>query len=185
MVRSAAAAVLALIVLPSIAEAQTPQVHRVIDGETLWSLAQRYYTDPYRWPRIYEANRGVVEDPHWIYPGEELVIPDVTATTAAVQQVTVAPAPGGEPAPEARPAEAGEPERTIFYASDAAEGFGFAPTAEQNRLAVSRPVSYAAPWLSPLDRDPDHVGTVVEFSGAEDEHIPRTTALPFDRVELS
>ena len=52
MVRSAsAAAVLAMIVLPSVAQAQTPQTHRVVAGETLWSLAQRYYTDPYRWPR--------------------------------------------------------------------------------------------------------------------------------------
>jgi phage tail protein X len=184
MVRSAAA-VLALILLPSVAQAQTPQVHRVVDGETLWTLAQRYYTNPYRWPRIYEANRGVVEDPHWIYPGEELVIPDVMATETVVQQVTVEPAPAGAPAPAPRPIEAVEPERTIFYTSDPGQGFGVLATVEQNRLAVARPVSYAAPWLGPLEGQPEHLGTVIEFAGAEDEHVPRKTALPFDRVELS
>lgn len=181
MVRSAIA-VLALILLPSLAQAQTPEVHRVIRGETLWALSQRYYNDAYKWPRIYEANRGVVEDPHWIYPGEELVIPDVTvAAEQAVQQVTVEPlAPA-----EARPTEGGEPERTVFYASEAARGFGLVTETEQRRLAVARAISYAAPWLGPEDAEPDHLGSIVEFWGAEDEHVARTTAMPFDRLELT
>jgi hypothetical protein len=186
MVRSAAA-VLALILLPSIAQAQaqTPLVHTVVQGNTLWGLSERYYNDPYRWPRIYEANRGVVEDPHWIYPGEELVIPDVLATEQVVQQVTVEPAPGAPAPPPPVPVAEGEPERTVFYLGNAAQGFGVMSTLEQNRLAVSRSVSYAAPWLSPLGVEPNHVGLVVEFAGAEDEHVPRKTALPYDRLELS
>ncbi len=70
MVRSVAA-ILALVLLPGIAQAQ--QRHQVVEGETLWALAQRYYNDVWRWPRIYEANRAPgspVEDAHWIYPGE-------------------------------------------------------------------------------------------------------------------
>src|SRR5688572_6689664 len=176
MVRSAAA-ILALILLPSMAQAQaqTPLVHTVVPGNTLWGLSERYYNDPYRWPRIYEANRGVVEDPHWIYPGEELVIPDVLATEQVVQQVTVQPAPAGPVPPAAPPVEAVEPERTVFYLGGAAQGFGVQSTMEQTRLAVSRSVSLAAPWLSPLGVVPVHLGTVVEFTGAEDEHIPRNT----------
>jgi hypothetical protein len=186
MVRSAAA-VLALILLPSIAQAQaqTPLVHTVVQGNTLWALSERYYNDPYRWPRIYEANRGVVEDPHWIYPGEELVIPDVLATEQVVQ-VTVQPAPADAPPPPAAPpVEAEEPERTVFYMGGGDQGFGVMSTQEQNRLAVARSVSYSAPWLSPLGVVPEHIGTVVEFAGAEDEHIPRMTALPYDRIEVS
>jgi hypothetical protein len=49
--------------------------HEVRRGETLWELSARYLRNPYRWSDIYDLNRDVVQDPHWIYPGERLRMP--------------------------------------------------------------------------------------------------------------
>jgi LysM repeat protein len=67
----------------------TPSTHTVVAGETLWSLAQQYLSDPYRWREIYDLNKANIADPHWIYPGQVLKLPGAVTSVA----VTVAPAP--------------------------------------------------------------------------------------------
>ena len=66
----------------------TSRTHLVRKGDTLWDIAREYTSDPYRWKQVYELNSATVRDPHWIYPGERLVLPG-----AAVADATVTPAP--------------------------------------------------------------------------------------------
>ena len=44
-------------------------------GDTLGKIARHYYGNANRYPRIFDANREVIEDPDKIYPGQKIRIP--------------------------------------------------------------------------------------------------------------
>lgn len=44
-------------------------------GDTLSALALRHYGDPFKWEKIYEANKETMKNPHYIYVGQRINIP--------------------------------------------------------------------------------------------------------------
>jgi nucleoid-associated protein YgaU len=54
---------------------KTPQNHRIVDGDTLAALAERYLGSAARAKEIFEANREVLSDPALLPIGAELKIP--------------------------------------------------------------------------------------------------------------
>ena len=66
--------------------------YTVRPGDTLSSIAQRFYGNPADWRGLYQANRSVIKNPNAIYPGEVLNVPfepPASITTSAPAGPTV------------------------------------------------------------------------------------------------
>ena len=75
-------------------------VHVVKRGDTLWDLAKAYLKDPFRWPEVFQRNTDIVENPHWIYPGETIRIPSSEVKPEVLARIATKPA--------------GKSDRTVF-----------------------------------------------------------------------
>jgi LysM repeat protein len=71
---------------------EQPRHYTVRPGDTLSSIAQRFYGNPADWRGLYQANRSVIRNPDAIYPGEVLNVPyqlPASSTTATSTPSTV------------------------------------------------------------------------------------------------
>jgi hypothetical protein len=160
----------------------------------LWDLAQRYYSNPFEWRVIWEANRDVVEDPNWIYPAEVLVIPGLHGE-APTDNPPMEDPPSEDPPEEidgvpvdlipfglrqARPVS--EEARTVFY-TDPDEA---RQTMEAARSATHIPVSvdavYSAPWMIGPMAEPASDGFIAGFADREER---ASSIRSYDQVRVS
>jgi hypothetical protein len=162
-------------------EQQTQREHVVRRGDTLWDLARTYLSNPFLWPSIFDANRGLIRDPHWIYPDQRVVIPPVVAR----QDEAAGVARGLDPAPLVGREAGAVPAPTVVV--EAENDVLDLPEPEQPpapRWPVREAEYRTAPWLS-ATLGQRTVGRVVRLAdpAAANDRL-NATLKPYDRLHI-
>lgn len=116
-----------------------PPTHTVRRGDTLWAISERYYGNPWEWPRLWSYNPEIT-NPHWIYPQDQVRLLDAARVASAES-----------PAPTVR---SGVASGTLFLREI---GYLDADALEQSGEVIGSPTDHML--LSPYD------SLYIRFSG--------------------
>jgi len=95
---AAAAALISFTVVPGgavfAAQKSEPTVYIIKRGDTLWGLSDRFLKDPHYWPDLWARNPERIGNPHFIYPGQRLMVyPDRIEVETVKKDVPPQPLP--------------------------------------------------------------------------------------------
>ena len=150
--------------------ASSAKVYVVQAGDSLWSIAQRFYGNPLMWSHIYHANQSQIHDPNLIYQGQKLTIPPAGTTTARTSNSAARTSSSASSASNSRAgtsssragtsssaartnsssatrAQASSPSSTTGYIQQAAQGTGLAESVVAAQVQVES--SYDSGAISP------------------------------------
>lgn len=58
--------------------------HRLINGDSLWRLSRKSYSNPFYWPHIYQANRSGIRNPNKLRMGRTITLPSLYGSPDAL-----------------------------------------------------------------------------------------------------
>jgi hypothetical protein len=55
-------------------QAEAPERHVVVKGDTLWDISEKFLQNPWKWPQVWQFNQEQIKNPHLIYPGDVVLL---------------------------------------------------------------------------------------------------------------